>query len=86
MSMVARPCRRELGDPPLAVKPNQLGMTAVPTFQILCNTLTSGLASVNALVTGPLANLRAGNGIPEAGQASALALEVHPRNAPDDRR
>ena len=86
MSMVARPSRRELGDPPLAVKPNQLGTTAVPTFQIMCNTLTLGVASVNALVTGPLANSRAGNGIPEAGHVPALAVEVHPRNALDDRR
>ena len=66
--------------------PHERGTSPVPTLQTLCNTLASGLASVNALVTGPLANSRAGNGIPEAGQASALAVEVHPWNALDERR
>ena len=70
----------------LLVTPHERGTSPVPTLQTLCNTLTSGLASVNALVTGPLANSRAGNGIPEAGHSSALAVEVHPWNALNDSR
>ena len=62
----------------LLVTTHERGTSPVPTFQTLCNTLTSGLASVNALVTGPLANSRAGNGIPEAGYASAPVVELHP--------